>query len=182
MLAYRKAPRELGKSPAELLMGRVLRSQIPQVAMNTGVSYKVVEERRERLYKAREKYYNRGTKELSRLAKNTVVRLKDKTWDKRGVVLEEVAPRSYCVRTEDGAMYRRNRQELMPVREEMQEVEIEDEETNVVEEVRPQIAKRNVAVDNDHSLMQAALTPHRPSEVIVRRSNRIIKPVDRLDL
>lgn len=49
------------------------------------------------------------------------MRLKDKsnTWAQKATILKEVHPRSYNVQTEDGAVLRRNRHDIMgPVKAE----------------------------------------------------------------
>ena len=61
------------------------------------------------------KYYDRGSKNLKPLSFNETVRFQDsnnKTW-KPAVVVEKQDQRSYVVRTEDGAQYRRNRRQLL---------------------------------------------------------------------
>lgn len=41
--------------------------------------------------------------------------MKDKinTWEQKAKILEEVKPRSYTIQTEDGAILRRNRRDLL---------------------------------------------------------------------
>ena len=65
----------------------------------------------------KEAYYNKGAKELTRLHQSAVVRIRDRNWVTKAVVLEEVAPRSYKVMAEGGAIYRRNIQDQLQVRE-----------------------------------------------------------------
>ena len=67
-------------------------------------------------------YYNRGTRELSALKKDDVVRIKPRNsgrtgrWTK-GCVIEQVGVRSYNVKTEDGRIFRRNRKFLRQTKE-----------------------------------------------------------------
>ena len=63
-----------------------------------------------------EEYYNRTARDLVELEPGTVVRIKNKYWDQLAVVVEKVATRSYVVRTDQGVLYRRNRQDLLKVR------------------------------------------------------------------
>ena len=174
ILAYRKAPREMGMSPAELLMGRRLRSQLPFVEVSNAVSREVVEARREKAQENKELYYNRGAKDLSRLRKDTVVRIHDKTWDRKAVVVEEVAPRSYVVEHEDGSRMRRNRRDLMATRERY----IRDKEDDG-EELRPaedQTIHERVREDDKDQTLPVEKT------VTLRRSSREIRKPKRLDL
>jgi hypothetical protein len=65
------------------------------------------------------KYYDTGTKQLKPLNHNETVRIQDhinKTW-KPAVVVQKHDQRSYLVRTEDGAEYRRNRRHLLKTNE-----------------------------------------------------------------
>lgn len=80
-------------------------------------------------------------------------------WDKKAVVLEEVSPRSYVVRTESGQILRRNRRSLLKA----QETSIQCSSSS------------STFLDNDHS----AETNDLP---ILRRSSHIIKKPDRLNL
>lgn len=55
---------------------------------------------------------------LQVLSKNDIVRVEDANcWDRKAVVLEEVNPRSYVVRTENGQILRRNRKSLLETQE-----------------------------------------------------------------
>ena len=54
--------------------------------------------------------------ELPPLAEGQVIRIrdaKDTQWAKKGVVIQQVAPRSYEIETEDGVRYRRNRKDIL---------------------------------------------------------------------
>ena len=119
------------------------------------------------------------------------MRIRDKNWDTRAVVLEEVAPRSYKVMTEGGAIYRRNRQDLMHVRETFQSETHEGASVNkqmeskVGNDVREEevidngMEVRGEVIDNG---MRAVVEPRVPETQSLRRSSRAKKPVDRLDL
>ena len=84
-----------------------------------------IEERTEDKLKERkakqEHYYNRGTRELTELQPGDTVRMKplptdrQKLW-KKGVVVKQVAPRSYEVDLQ-GSVYRRNRRHLVKIKE-----------------------------------------------------------------
>ena len=58
--------------------------------------------------------FARETRTLSSLKNGDMVRLqKDGQWKVKAKVLDEVAPRSYRVKTDDGLVYRRNRQQML---------------------------------------------------------------------
>ena len=101
MLAYRDAPLDHGKSPAELLMGRKLRTRLPSVKY-----------RQEKLQK-RITSNDRG-KSLPELHPSSTVRVKSHKahlgqWPVKGRVMRPSGPRSYDVELEDGRVMRRNR-------------------------------------------------------------------------
>uniref|UniRef100_A0A3B4B1U9 Uncharacterized protein n=1 Tax=Periophthalmus magnuspinnatus TaxID=409849 RepID=A0A3B4B1U9_9GOBI len=109
-------PLECGISPARLLMGRKLRSNLP-IQENL---LKTKEGRKVKTYKEQQKakqkfYYDRGTQNLPELHTGDKVRLKGKTntWTQKATVLNEIQPRSYNIQTEDGAVLRRNRHYIL---------------------------------------------------------------------
>lgn len=114
LLVYRSTPLECGRSPAHLLMGRRLRSNLP-------ILLKMQEGEVKRIYKEQQKakqkfYYDRGTQILPELHTGDQVRIKDKTdtGKQKATVLCKVQPRSYAIRTEEQtAVLRRNRRDLM---------------------------------------------------------------------
>uniref|UniRef100_A0A3Q2Z869 Gypsy retrotransposon integrase-like protein 1 n=2 Tax=Hippocampus comes TaxID=109280 RepID=A0A3Q2Z869_HIPCM len=116
LLVYRTTPLECGMSPAQLLMGRVLRSNlpVPENMLRTweGEQVRVFKEQQKQKQKF---YYDRGTRNLPELHTGDPVRYKDKTdtWSRKGTVLCQVQPRSYTVQTEEGAVLRRNRRDLL---------------------------------------------------------------------
>lgn len=116
LLVYRTTPLECGMSPARLLMGRRLRSNLPiqEKLLKTKEGEKV--KRYKEQQKSKQKfYYDRGTQNLPELHTGDQVRLKDNTntWAQKATVLNEVQPRSYNIQTEDGAVLRRNRRDIL---------------------------------------------------------------------
>jgi transposase InsO family protein len=115
LLAYRNTPVSgLPYSPAEMLMSRRLRDQLPissellkpKLASD---AYNLLKTRQGR-YK---EYFDRGTKQLSKLYPGDSVRLKSgRIWTPAIVTGKHTAPRSYHVTTESGQSYRRNRKFL----------------------------------------------------------------------
>ena len=107
---------DTGSSPSQRLFGRRSRTLLPTSSRLLvpetvqGVPHKLKERKAKHTY-----YYNRGAKELSKLERGVVVRVKpdrdSKTWAK-ATVDKEVDIRSYQVRTEDGRTYRMNRRHL----------------------------------------------------------------------
>lgn len=118
LLIYRATPILDGKSPAEILNnGRKLRSNLPMADSCRGNHLTESYERAKIQQKLKQKqYHDRNTKELSPLSPGQTVRLRDhndSNWGNCGKVLDQVAPRSYLVQTENGHMYRRNRRHIL---------------------------------------------------------------------
>ena len=129
LLDWRNTPSEgIGYSPAQRLLCRRTRTLIPTLkdllkpTIPRGVDRKLLEQKSKQAH-----YYNKGTKELPELKEGDLVRIKPlKLAEKRkpwvqAKVEGKVDIRSYQVRTEDGRLYRRNRQHLRHSREQPEE-------------------------------------------------------------
>ena len=112
LLAYRSTPLECGSSPAELLMGRQLRSRVPtsnilrphREPSEFRAANKKLKERQRRNYNRRHR-----ARSLPPLTPGT------KVWvdNEQGIVVGTAnSPRSYVVRTDQGKLRRRNRRHL----------------------------------------------------------------------
>ncbi|XP_049524652.1 uncharacterized protein LOC125946191 [Dermacentor silvarum] len=110
-------PLECGASPAELLMGRRLRTTIPDVRGNP--SHKVL--------RRLQTDHSRGP--MARLSPGDTVRIKKGAWATKAKVLKPAGhPRSYTVVTENGTVLRRNRQHLLLTREPFRRNDQEDDD------------------------------------------------------
>ena len=121
LLAYRETPLECGRSPAELIMNRKLRTRLPSVRLSRE-SYddctqgKIVNGNRPS--KSQLVSYNKGTRNLKALTSGQVVRIRNhgnrkSGWSEKAQVLYPEGERSYAVRTEKGVQVRRNRKDLL---------------------------------------------------------------------
>uniref|UniRef100_A0A3Q2Q5W3 Integrase catalytic domain-containing protein n=1 Tax=Fundulus heteroclitus TaxID=8078 RepID=A0A3Q2Q5W3_FUNHE len=109
LLSYRAALLECGLSPAELLMNRKLRTTLPccsEIKHNTGIQTKL--------------------ENMNPLAKDDVVRIQNQdACNRKATVLQEVGPRAYEVKTEEGHVVRRNCRCLLKTKETFTETEID---------------------------------------------------------
>lgn len=170
LLSYRTAPLDCGFSPAELLMNRKIRTTLPYY---TEIKESEVLTKMDTLKRRQKHYFDKSTKPLSPLAKDDVVRIQDQdTWSRKATVLQEVGPRSYEVRTEDGNVFRRNRRNLLKTKEHFQETSCDAENENVVS-LPDTVPERRT---NAHNQTNVSLAP------VLRRSKRQIKKPVRLDL
>ena len=116
LLEYRNAPLSCGKSPAQLLMNRQLRSTLPLSAKNLNPKVPDTQLIRENMQDSKQKskfYYDRSSKMLKPLNIGEHVRIRDgKRW-LPAVVTQKVNDRSYIVQTMNNALYRRNRRHLL---------------------------------------------------------------------
>ena len=125
LLAYRSTPLDNHKSPAELLMGRILKTDLPVVEnqLNVKDSKAVVawKTKKKEIQKA---YHDREAKPLPPLKQGEMVRIYDQNklmWGEKATVKEKIAPRSYIVETKDKVQYRRNRKQLRKITSEVED-------------------------------------------------------------
>ena len=109
---YRSSPLGCGASPSELLMNRKLRNTLPHMPRKK--KSRVLTQKHMQLKWAQKKHHDKTARSLTPLSEHDVVRIEEPhTWNRKAVVLKEVGPRSYTVRTEDGHVFRRNRRCLL---------------------------------------------------------------------
>ncbi|XP_070193833.1 uncharacterized protein [Littorina saxatilis] len=115
ILEYRNTPVDGLASPAQLLMGRQLRSVLPATASQLQpktINPQVVTARRQQRQAGQKKYYDRSSRPLPSLKTGDEVFVQltpDDNWRPARVTAPAKTPRSYHVRTDDGRMFRRNR-------------------------------------------------------------------------
>ena len=116
ILAYRNTPIDCGKSPAQLLFSRQLRSTLPVTAKQLDPSVPSKSALRKKMQTSQTKskhYYDRSAKPMKPLNPGEGVRIRQgKLW-KPAIVRKKTNDRSYIVETQDGGSYRRNRRHLL---------------------------------------------------------------------
>lgn len=194
LMCYRSTPcATTGVSPAELLMGRKIRTTLPTLEKNLQPKWpdKKTVMQKDAMEKAKQAfYYNRrhGARALPPLRPGDAVVAKidnEKTWVVPAVVSKEsITPRSYLLQTPQGAVLRRNRRHLrldnlpQPVAAEPPPAESCVvgpflSTGPLVSETAPSVPSE--VITNAHSPADSVVTVH-------TRSGRVCKPVKRLDL
>jgi hypothetical protein len=121
LLGLRSTPLEdVGVSPAQLLMGRRLRTRLPTTSqmlkpqMVTSTVQQVFETRQQK----QKEYFDQGARALQKLEVGDNVRIwQEGLWNPAQVTGLSDQPRSYVVQTPGGQVYRRNRKYLMQSKE-----------------------------------------------------------------
>ena len=116
LLELRNTPRADGKSPAEILLGRTLRSPLPSHRRNFAPQWNKTirewDEKRARTKQAVKRRYDKHAKRLTPLQVQDEVRVQDpgsKKWTLCGTVVEARPNRSYLVKLPSGRTLWRNR-------------------------------------------------------------------------
>lgn len=120
LLEYRNTPMEgIGLSPAQLLMGRRLRTKLPtSSALLTTDTMSQVHEQLKQRQKKQKQYYDRMAKYLPDLQPGEGIRMrKGDSWKPAVVLDKHEQPRSFIVKTPDGKLFRRNRRHLRKTNE-----------------------------------------------------------------
>jgi transposase InsO family protein len=116
LLSYRNTSLEgINMSPAQLLMGRRLKTTLPTTAelLKPPSQDKIKEKLIQGKENQKRNFDLHVGKELEILQKGETVRMKHgNTWVPAVVSYKHFSPRSYVVKTEEGRSYRRNRRQL----------------------------------------------------------------------
>lgn len=124
LLQYRVAPvPHVQLSPAQLFLGCRLQSTMPlhpQLLEPKLIDRQKVTQAKAAVTSASANHYNRTARPLPPLVPGALVSVKrtlaDKQWNRGIVVAPASEPRSYMVKEESGALLRRNRRFLRPIR------------------------------------------------------------------
>ena len=112
----RNTPLSCGKSPAELLLGRKLRDNLPEincqdVSVEAQVRKVAKERQNQKEYHDRKIASSRTLKNVISFMPNDLVAVQHpetKTWSVRGKIISRIDERSYNIKTKEGTLLRRN--------------------------------------------------------------------------
>ena len=174
---YRSSPLDCGKSPAELLYHRRIRSNLPMMDNlldPQNINFHQVRERKERQKAKQKQRYDQHARDLPELHIGQHVRLLDQNtnrWSEQGIVKTKLPNRSYIVQTDQGVTRRRNRRHIRPTHRKKQDVAHDNDDYDDDQ-------RGNVEDDNDAN--PPAEDAPSTSRSTRTRSGRIVKPPDRL--
>ncbi len=181
VLDFRNTPTQgLQSSPVQRLMNRRTKTLLPMNAALLKPQIALDDDRDITRVKQRQvQYYNKGAKDLKPLQRGDVIRIRPSKllhdqWTK-GIVEEEVAKRSYAVKTEDGAVYRRNRRHLRKTQESAP-VTIQETPTMIADEVQAQEQPPQQSVSLGIPTTNTPMDTAEPNKDALRRSGRICRP------
>ena len=119
MLESRNCPVENSSSPAQLIYGRCLRSLLPiyqEKLKIKSINDDDIQDEKDQKQPKQALYYNQRAKHQKQLkAVQGVYVYQNKKWKEAVVEKKCAEPRSYIIKTQDGKIYRRNRNRLRPV-------------------------------------------------------------------
>lgn len=176
-----------GVSPAELLMGRKIRTTLPTLEANLQPRWPDLKVIRSKDTDEKQKqafYFNQrhGARPLPSLKPGDPILIKldhQKTWQTPAVVTgESITPRSYIIETPQGDKFRRNRRHLQhaPVAAAVPCFPTECQQGNGKHQP-------DVAVSTENALPTASVaSPDEPNGLLHTRSGRLSKPVEKLKL
>ena len=136
---FRATPRSDGVSPAQLMLGRNIRTRESILAAHPSYTPQgepwnsLAEKRSGWLEEKRNDYNSRAANLTDQLLEGTPVRIQNthtKNWDKTGKIIKKNADRdSYIVQSPEGRLFTRNRKYLRPAREENDPNKSQDQDT-----------------------------------------------------
>ena len=175
---YRSSPLACGKSPAELLYNRRIRSNLPMVDSlldNQQIDTRFVRGRKEEQKVKMKERFDKHARDLTKLKPGDRVIVQDmktNTWFKRGTIRSiQSQNRSYLVEMDSGEIRRRNRRYIRPVPPHQAEATPPTQD-----DFEPQ---RDDGAEVPHQQVppESATSTGRTT-----RSGRVTKPPDRLNL
>ena len=177
MLESRNCPVENSSSPAQLIYGRCLRSLLPIYQEKLKIKSINDDDIQDQKFQKQSKqafYYDQHAKCQKQLKEGQDVYVYQNEKWKEAVVEKKCAePRSYIIKTQDGKIYRRNRNRLRPVQSEETSVEISDNENDNVDDENQ--------VKNEKLEMKSENQPSPKTAVRTTRYGRVVKPPRRYD-
>lgn len=154
LLEQRNTPRQdTGLSPSEMLLGRKMRTMLPQVQPDTReTSFNEAQHKRTKRRSGVKRCYDRKCRNLPKLLGGQNVyfqKLPNSKWTP-GVISSELRDRSYELQANNGTIYRRNRVHIRPTD---MEIQVRDDIVDPLPTIAPEIPKKidtEIAASSDN--------------------------------
>ncbi|XP_052804520.1 uncharacterized protein LOC128234361 [Mya arenaria] len=188
ILEYRATPLEFGYSPAQLLMGRQLRSVISTIKEN--VTPKIPDHDYVKQFLSEQKQkdkrlYDKKAKTLQPIQVGDSLRIRlGKLW-KPATCIAKHSERSFTVQTPDGGEYRRKRVHLLKTNETPQTPLISDDDLEILQDsftrdnsptVENNVNIPGTSLDNAPESPELDISSSTSTKPYITRSGRVIKP------
>jgi transposase InsO family protein len=183
ILNYRNTPIDgIGLSPAQMLMGRRLRTKLPVMKklLNTEKSSEIKEKLQLKQDNCKKQYDKHAGKQLKPLKPGQFVMFRHKdSWQNGTIQQSHDMPRSYVVKSPEGKYYRRNRRHINPTKVPPVSVTPDDQvilpssrmDKPIQQEQGSSQQKQKLGLQSQHT---------EKTKQYITRSGRIVKPPDRL--
>jgi transposase InsO family protein len=168
-------------SPAELLYGRKIKGNVPVIPQNNLHNKDNIYERLQERQDKQKQYFDQHAKDLPPLQPGQAVRIQDHVtgkWTPAKVINKCPEPRSYTVKTDGGAILRRNRKHIQYVQDakrENQDAKRENQDAKREKSVRFNLDTNPSVNQNVSRSTPAQNTPH-------TQSGRLVKKPEKLNL
>ena len=172
VLSYRNTPFQQIGSPAQRLMNRRLRTDLPthhKELFPKLADFKATRKALEERKLEQKRYYDRSAKALQPLYPNDSVRMCQKgKWEPAIVIDVNETPRSYHVRTPDGSTFRRNRRHLLQVPK-------SDENEQIATAGTKTISGEGLHESPRKDMHEGNIEQRPTTEYVTTRSGRVVK-------
>jgi hypothetical protein len=175
LMNYRNTPlEEINQSPAQLMMGRRLKTSLPTAAplLKSRAS-----DEGQRILKKQKQYYDKHRKELPPLQPGETVQMKHgEKWIKAKVIHKHQSPRWYVIENEQRQKYRRNRRHLRSSKQSEKEQKRDVKHSNTKEpsvssdKARATAPAKNAIGQSNRGIIDSQHNP------VITRSGRASKP------
>jgi hypothetical protein len=178
LMNYRNTPlEEINQSPAQLMMGRRLKTSLPTAAplLKSRASDEVQRILKKQKEKQKQYYDKRTGKELPPLQPGETVQMKHgEKWIKAKVLHKHQSPRSYVIESEQRQKYRRNRRHLrsskLSEKEQRSDVKHANTKEPSVSSDKARATAKNAVGQSSHGIIDSQHNP------VITRSGRASKP------
>lgn len=189
LLQYRNTPLKCGYSPAQLLMSKRLRSNIPST--NNQLSPKLVKtslvRKTMKNHKMKSKqYFDKSARKLPSLNVGESVRVQRGTLWEPATVIAPYNDHSYNIQTSNGATYRRNRRFInstpLEHRPTDNDLKSDSNKTTPINTGQQSVIQQQTPIKNTHDPMSTkqispkSVPNSQMTNVIKTRSGRVVKP------